>query len=502
MERNADKIEIGERYGLICSSTASLLLHCAAFALLGYSATVYPVIASSSPKEILWFYPSLLFGSTAVSREDAGASPAGLEHEPPVLTPPVRPDRRSATAPPIPTPDATETAETPGEPTDVEAPGKPAAPSLTLAPSPTRIKAASMTHASPPAATTPQPTSERTAPSPPTAAKRASEPEAKAQPPSVEKGKDVVVPAAQAAALPDVASGRGTVDSPSPPGTGRENARETPPPGERTARTGDPLPRPAAFSPGRDTPPPREKGPPVRGTGKPSAAATGAQAVAPVGVKAAQTATAGRAVPPMAAGGQPAPDMAATRETPRTAPPSPGEAIGRTPESTPAATRGLFVPPLIGDIKFELVAKERLDRGVRVLVGFRSYPRSVRGRTLSRSEATRIAKAAPTVVMPKENAIHAIIDRAADGIYYLRLELDRPQIQELTITVRLFEGSSRARTKSVRIRSTSHGEPLIRLLMPEGMIWEDDSAFSGSLEDSDSVTKFDSQSGIEWKEYR
>jgi hypothetical protein len=33
-------------------------------------------------------------------------------------------------------------------------------------------------------------------------------------------------------------------------------------------------------------------------------------------------------------------------------------------------------------------------------------------------------------------------------------------------------------------------------------LWSDDSFFSGSIEDSESVTKFNTDTGIVWKEYK
>jgi hypothetical protein len=74
MERNAHRKEIAERYWLIGSSTASVLFHCAAFAVLSYSATIYPVVASPSANQVLWFYPSLFFGSRTLSSEAADTS--------------------------------------------------------------------------------------------------------------------------------------------------------------------------------------------------------------------------------------------------------------------------------------------------------------------------------------------------------------------------------------------------------------------------------------------
>jgi len=37
--------------------------------------------------------------------------------------------------------------------------------------------------------------------------------------------------------------------------------------------------------------------------------------------------------------------------------------------------------------------------------------------------------------------------------------------------------------------------------MPDAILWDDESAFSGSMEDSNSVTKFNSETGLVWKEY-
>jgi len=177
-----------------------------------------------------------------------------------------------------------------------------------------------------------------------------------------------------------------------------------------------------------------------------------------------------------------------------------GETSDRKVPGTPGKEKGLFTPPLTGDIKFELVARKDLDRGVKVLISFRDFPKARRGRPLSRTEAMRVRSMAPKIVMPKGNTIHAIIDHAAEGVYYVRVELEQ-QVSDASITIRLFEGSSRAKNKTVHIRTITNNEIVVRLMMPEGIVWEDASAFSGSLEDSDSVTKFNPETGVEWKEY-
>jgi hypothetical protein len=193
--------------------------------------------------------------------------------------------------------------------------------------------------------------------------------------------------------------------------------------------------------------------------------------------------------------------MVVAREPVQVVKPSAAEALERKAAGAPAQTKGLFSPPLTGDIKFELVARDDLRHGVKVAVGFREFPRSRRGRPLSRAEAMRIRSMSPKIVLPGENAIHAIIDHASEGVYYLRVELDRQQVADVSITIRLFEGSSRARNRTVHVGALAGNRTVVRLMMPEGVVWEDSSAFSGSLEDSDSVTRFNSETGMEWKEY-
>jgi len=38
--------------------------------------------------------------------------------------------------------------------------------------------------------------------------------------------------------------------------------------------------------------------------------------------------------------------------------------------------------------------------------------------------------------------------------------------------------------------------------MPEGILWDDDSSFSGNMEDSESITKFNAETGVVWREYK
>lgn len=50
-------------------------------------------------------------------------------------------------------------------------------------------------------------------------------------------------------------------------------------------------------------------------------------------------------------------------------------------------------------------------------------------------------------------------------------------------------------------RTISRRSVLAKVLMPEAILWDDDAAFTGSLEDAGSTTKFNSNTGLYWKEY-
>jgi hypothetical protein len=164
-------------------------------------------------------------------------------------------------------------------------------------------------------------------------------------------------------------------------------------------------------------------------------------------------------------------------------------------------TAEIFMPPLPGDLKFEISSDENIQRGVRVSVLFRDFPKARRNRAVSRSEALRIQTLSPKVVLTRPNTIQAVVESAAEGVYYLRVELENQESIQGTITIKLFDSGPRARTKSVGRQIIRNHETIVRILMPEGILWEDNSAFSGSMEDSNSVTKYNNDNGLVWKEY-
>ncbi len=168
----------------------------------------------------------------------------------------------------------------------------------------------------------------------------------------------------------------------------------------------------------------------------------------------------------------------------------------------PAPAKGIVEAPVTGDLKLELTGKNRSLKGAKITVLFRDYPRSRRGKTMVKAEALRRRQIHPRLARPAENTLQAVVAVAAEGVYEFWVESESGGAVEAECVARFYEKTGRAKNKSLGTRTVGNKERITRVLMPEGIIWEDDSAFSGSMEDSDSVTKFNSETGLVWKEYR
>ena len=155
-----------------------------------------------------------------------------------------------------------------------------------------------------------------------------------------------------------------------------------------------------------------------------------------------------------------------------------------------------------GDLKIELDGSPEQLAELTVQLGFRDFPRGQRNRPVSRAAAQRVAQVTPKVQRLNENSLHVVMETVAEGIYYLRVLTGRRETADIVLTVKTYEGTARARLKRLGEQQVVNNEVVLKVLMPEGLIWSDDSAFTGNLDDSDSTTKFNAATGLVWKEYK
>jgi hypothetical protein len=174
------------------------------------------------------------------------------------------------------------------------------------------------------------------------------------------------------------------------------------------------------------------------------------------------------------------------------------ETVAPKPSVQTTEPRGLIIPSLYGDLK--MVFSDRT--GLRISVFFREYPKNRRNRAQTRTEAQRGKRMLPVVAQTRHDTAEAVIEMAREGIYIFSAESEQGETTKATFTLKLFEGSTREKVAALGSRVVAGKTVLVKVLMPEGILWDDDTAFTGSLEDSNSTTKFNTQSGLYWKEYK
>lgn len=191
--------------------------------------------------------------------------------------------------------------------------------------------------------------------------------------------------------------------------------------------------------------------------------------------------------------------------TPQSSPGGPVEEQRDTPVKEPAEqkpvvqkpeVKGIVIPAVHGDLKLTAICKGPL----KIAATFRPYPKSRRNRPQTLGETRQGKNIVPVITTPKDDTREAVIEKALEGIYTFYAESGDGISVTSDFTLKLFESTGRARTRQISKKNVSGKTVIARILMPDGIIWEDESAFTGSIEDSNSVTKFNSETGVIWKE--
>jgi hypothetical protein len=122
------------------------------------------------------------------------------------------------------------------------------------------------------------------------------------------------------------------------------------------------------------------------------------------------------------------------------------------------------------------------------------------------SEKTGQPRSAPEFFVDAVKAGGAVtVGEAAPGIYTVGVEYDNGpgEVQEATFKVTLYGyDPSRKKTRTigpVKLRGKGY-LPAVRVLLPEGVFWEDDSWFTGRMESGQGTMKYREPGGIVWTE--
>lgn len=162
----------------------------------------------------------------------------------------------------------------------------------------------------------------------------------------------------------------------------------------------------------------------------------------------------------------------------------------------------IIAPTVAGELKLEISAPPETLKDIRISVLFREHPKAQHNWPMSKSDAMQVQTLVLKLVKPAENLLIAVIETARDGIYDFIYTSETLNASEAAIIVKIHDNGTGAQAKAVGKRPVSAKGSIAKVLMPEGILWNDESSFSGSMEDSDSITKFNTDTGLTWKEYR
>lgn len=168
-------------------------------------------------------------------------------------------------------------------------------------------------------------------------------------------------------------------------------------------------------------------------------------------------------------------------------------------QSITQETKGIILPEPYGDLKLEIKIEEGLINNIKTTVAYREFLKKQRNRPLKKSEINYI-RVEPKIINSGNNIMTIIVEAAGEGIYNFMIESDNKPLKVI-LTVKLYEKSAKQKSKTLGTM-TVDDKITVKILMPEGILWDDDSYFSGYMEDSESITKFNADSGLVWKEYK
>jgi len=178
--------------------------------------------------------------------------------------------------------------------------------------------------------------------------------------------------------------------------------------------------------------------------------------------------------------------------------PKPKPVLGKPSPAEPEKPRAIFLPPLVGDLKIVITGKE----DIKVEAVFREFRRARRGRPMTRGESRNKRSVPLKRARTNLNVHEAVIEIAEEGVYDLTIRSADGKPVTASFVLKMHESGKGAVTKNLGKRTLPDGALLARILMPEGLLWDDESYFTGTMEDSDSITRFHTETGLVWREFR
>ena len=154
------------------------------------------------------------------------------------------------------------------------------------------------------------------------------------------------------------------------------------------------------------------------------------------------------------------------------------------------------------DIKIEVLQRKSESHGVYMYLLKNTYL-SLRKRHTWGKEKKIETSVETKRKHDSENEIKTVISvaKSDEGIYTFVIENSNTLPYNAEVVFDLYGGQTRERIKKISAVSVPPSSMLrFMFVLPDTVFWDDEKFFTGSIEDSDSITKFNDETGFVWKE--
>jgi putative transposase len=159
---------------------------------------------------------------------------------------------------------------------------------------------------------------------------------------------------------------------------------------------------------------------------------------------------------------------------------------------------------IVSDIRIELKSAQNFPPGFSVSVSFKEFARSRRNEPLTEYENSNLKKVIPQFLSVGNDELVIAIEKASEGVYDFAIDCRECEARPVIIDMNMKLSNDRKRDTIYAKRKVRASDKMIilKILMPEGIRWDDVGYFDGNIESFESITRYNNNANLVWREFK
>jgi transposase-like protein len=156
------------------------------------------------------------------------------------------------------------------------------------------------------------------------------------------------------------------------------------------------------------------------------------------------------------------------------------------------------------DIRMELTTDQNIPSGFGISASFKEFARNRRDEPLTEYENSNLKKVIPKIILLSNHALIVTVENVSEGVYDFAIDCGECAIRPVMVdmNMRLSGVRKRGKTYTQREMRVADKMPILKILMPEGIRWDDTDYFDGNIENSESITRYNKNDHLVWRELK